>query len=387
MLAKNVIVHILFFGIAYRRMGAFRLRYRSPSFAALRLALRATRRAHLRLDSTTFFAYSMCMAVYTQLTNETIAELVEQHYGLGKLAFAVGIAQGVENSNYLLDVTTKDGREEKYILTLYEKRVKHEELPFFIDLMKHLNLKGIACPAPIARTDGSYFSEVQGKQAALVSFLSGRSRTVLKNPHVSEVGKALAQLHIASGDFKQTRVNALSVAGWESLAASLAGKLDSITPGLDALVADELVYLKNEWPASQTLPRGIIHADLFPDNVFFEDDTLSGLIDFYFACEDALAYDVAITLNAWCFEHQKEFNATKSRLLLQHYQAVRALSDAEKKSFNVLLRGAALRFLLTRAYDKINHSPDAQVTPHNPMDYVHKLRFHQQVRDVSEYGL
>lgn len=325
------------------------------------------------------------MAVYTQLTNETIAELVEHQYGLGKLAFAVGIAQGVENSNYLLDVITPEGAEAKYILTLYEKRVKAEELPFFISLMKHLHAKGIACPQPIARKDGTYFSEVQGKQAALVSFLNGRSRTVLKNPHVSEVGRALAELHVAAKDFKETRANALSLAGWEALVKALKGKLDNITPGLEKLVDEEIAFLKKEWP--KDLPRGIIHADLFPDNVFFEDDTLSGLIDFYFACEDMLAYDVAITLNSWCFEHQKEFNATKSRLLLAQYQKVRAFSDDEKKHFNTLLRGSALRFLLTRAYDWIHQTKDAMVTPKDPMEYVHKLRFHQQVKDVTEYGL
>jgi homoserine kinase type II len=325
------------------------------------------------------------MAVYTQLTNETIAELVEQHYGLGKLAFAVGIAQGVENSNYLLDVMAPNGAEEKYILTLYEKRVKPEELPFFMHLMKHLNAGHIPCPQPIARKDEAYFSEVQGKQAALVTFLNGRSRTVLKNVHVSEVGKALAQLHVAAKDFKQTRANALSLTGWQSLAASLACTLDTITPGLDALVAGELDYLHQHWPTN--LPKGIIHADLFPDNVFFEDDTLSGLIDFYFACEDFLAYDVAITLNAWCFEHHKEFNPTKSRVMLQQYQAVRPFGEDEKKAFTTLLRGAALRFLLTRAYDWVHRTADAMVTPKDPMEYVHKLRFHQQVKDVKEYGL
>lgn len=325
------------------------------------------------------------MAVYTHLTNETITDLVEQHYGLGKLAFAVGIAQGVENSNYLLDVVGADGAETNYILTLYEKRVKAEELPFFIALMQHLQARDVPCPQPIARRDGSYIGEVQGKQAALVSFLHGRSRTVLRNPHVSEVGGALAQLHLAAQDFGGERVNALSLAGWQALAASLAGTLDTITAGLDALVRDELVWLASVWPAD--LPTGIIHADLFPDNVFFEDDRLSGVIDFYFACTDMLAYDVAITLNSWCFEQQKEFNATKSRLLLQHYQKLRPFAEAEKQAFNILLRGAALRFLLTRAYDWIHRTQDAMVTPKDPMEYVHKLRFHQQVRDVSEYGL
>ncbi|MFZ4125062.1 MAG: homoserine kinase [Rickettsiales bacterium] len=325
------------------------------------------------------------MAVYTQLTNETIAELVEQHYGLGALSFAVGIAQGVENSNYLLDVMDADGAEHKYILTLYEKRVKSEELPFFIHLMKHVQGKGIPCPQPIARKDGAYISEVQGKQAAMVSFLNGRSRTVIKNPHVSEVGAALAKLHVAAGDFTLQRANALSLSGWRSLAGALQGKLDTITQGLDAMVRDELAYLEAHWPSD--LPKGIIHADCFPDNVFFEGDVLSGLIDFYFACNDMLAYDVAITLNAWCFENHKEFSPTKSRLLLQHYQKHRPFHDAEREAFMILVRGAALRFLLTRSYDWIHRTQDAMVTPLDPMVYVHKLRFHQQVRDVKEYGL
>lgn len=327
----------------------------------------------------------MYMAVYTQLTNETIAELVEQRYGLGKLVFTVGIAQGVENSNYLLDVITHDGREVKYILTLYEKRVKAEDVPFYLNLMKHLDAKKIPCPQPIARRDGQYVSTVQGKQAAMMSFLNGRSRAVLKNPHVSEVGNALAELHIAAYDFDDARPNNWSLAAWQSLAQSLDRKLDSIAPKLGDMVRDELAYLKAHWP--KILPKGIIHADLFPDNVFFENDALSGLIDFYFACEDFLAYDVAITLNAWCFEHHKEFNHTKSRLLLQHYQQLRPFSDDEKKAFNTLLRGAALRFLLTRAYDWIHRTTDAMVTPKDPMEYVHKLRFHQAVREVGEYGL
>jgi homoserine kinase type II len=251
--------------------------------------------------------------------------------------------------------------------------------------MQHLNAKGIPCPAPVMRKDGAYISELQGKQAALVSFLNGRSRTLLKNVHVGEVGKALAQMHVAASDFKMTRSNALSYQGWEALAASLRGKWDRIAPDLEAMVTDELQYLRQEWPKG--LQTGIIHADLFPDNVFFEEDKLSGLIDFYFACEDYLAYDVAITLNAWCFEHHKEFNPTKSRLLLQQYQQVRAFSADEKHAFNTLLRGAALRFLLTRAYDWIHRTHDAMVTPLDPMVYVHKLRFHQQVRDIGEYGI
>lgn len=327
------------------------------------------------------------MAVYTQLSNEMMAELVETTYGLGQLAFAVGIAQGVENSNYLLDVMAPDGREVKTILTLYEKRVRIEELPFFLALMEHLAARGVNCPLPIKRRDGGVISTVEGRPAAMVSFLHGRSRTILKNPHVAGVGKALAGLHRAASGFTMTRANALSLPGWQSLAASMRGQLDGIASGLESLVTAELEYLAQHWPKPDALPRGIIHADLFPDNVFFEEDKLTGIIDFYFACEDFFAYDLAIVLNAWCFEVSKEFNPTKSRLLLQAYQLLRPLTDGEKAAFPVLLRGAALRFLLTRSYDWLHRNKDALVTPKDPLEYLAKLRFHQQVRGGQEYGV
>jgi len=327
------------------------------------------------------------MAVYTQLTNETIAELVEKTYGLGQLAFALGIAQGVENSNYLLDITTAEGQELKTILTLYEKRVAPEDLPFFLALMEHLAGRGVNCPVPLRRRDGAVLSAVGGRPAAMVTFLHGRSRTILKNPHVTAVGKALAALHRAAADFPMRRPNTLSLSGWQALAHALHGRLEEIAPGLEALVTQELDYLAAHWPEADTLPRGIIHADLFPDNVFFDDEHLTGIIDFYFACEDFFAYDLAIVLNAWCFEAAKEFNATKSRLLLQAYQSVRPFTPAEKQAFPVLLRGAALRFLLTRAYDILHRSESALVTPKDPLEYLHKLRFHRQARGGGEYGL
>jgi homoserine kinase type II len=327
------------------------------------------------------------MAVYTQLTNETIADLAEKDYGLGRLVFAVGIAQGVENSNYLLDLMTEDGHDIKTILTLYEKRVRPEELPFFLALMEHLAARGVNCPLPIKRRDGEVISTVEGRPAAMVSFLHGRSRTILRNPHVAGVGKALAGLHQAALGFAMTRANALSLPGWQSLAGSMRGQLNAIAPGLEILVMAELDYLTEHWPKPKLLPRGIIHADLFPDNVFFDEEHLTGIIDFYFACEDFFAYDLAIVLNAWCFEVAKEFNATKSRLLLQAYQSLRSFTPEEKQAFPVLLRGAALRFLLTRAYDLLHRSESALVTPKDPLEYLAKLRFHQQARGVGEYGL
>lgn len=327
------------------------------------------------------------MAVYTSLTNEQIADFLTTNYTIGTLEFALGIAQGVENSNYLIAVRDAAGAELKYILTLYEKRVNPADLPFFLGLLEHMAGRGVAVPKPIARKDGALFGECAGKQAALVSFLHGKARTVIRNPHASSVGASLGALHRASEGFARARENALSLEGWRTLYSKVQGKLDAIQPGLEALVADELAYVAAHFPKSGSLPSGVIHADLFPDNVFFEGDDVSGIIDFYFACNDALAYDVAITLNAWCFEPRHEFNATKAKLLLNAYQSVRAFAVEETSAFPVLLRGAALRFLLTRAHDWIFRDPNALVRPHDPLEYAAKLRFHQSVKDVSEYGL
>jgi homoserine kinase type II len=324
------------------------------------------------------------MAVYTQLANEEIAALLEESYGLGRLLFAVGIAQGVENSNYLVAVEGKGGAEEKYILTLYEKRVSLADVPFFLGLMQHLAGHGVACPLPVPRRDGALFGQVAGKAAALVTFLEGKSRTRLDNAHCASVGGALARLHQGVAGFQGTRANALSLAGWQGLFGKIEGRVDEIQDGLRALIADELAYLEQHWP--RDLPRGVIHADLFPDNVFFIDDEVSGVIDFYFACEDFFAYDLAITVNSWCFEKSREFNRTKSKLLIGNYAKQRALSAAEIEALPVLLRGAALRFLLTRAHDLLFHEKSALVTPKDPLEYAVKLRFHQQVADAAEYG-
>jgi homoserine kinase type II len=323
------------------------------------------------------------MAVYTQLANEDIAALLDQSYGLAPLAFAVGIAQGVENSNYLVAIGPE---ETKYILTLYEKRVSAVDVPFFLGLMQHLAVAGIACPLPVARRDGTLYGEVAGKQAALVTFLHGKSRTRLEAVHCAGVGGALAQLHRGVDGFKGARANTLSLAGWQALATKIVGDLDSIQPGLRTLVEDEIAFLEQAWKQMAALPQGIIHADLFPDNVFFEDDAVSGVIDFYFACTDAFAYDLAITVNAWCFEKGREFNRTKAQQLIAHYQKIRTLSEAEIAALPVLMRGAALRFLLTRAHDMIHHEKSALVTPKDPLEYAAKLRFHQQVTSAKEYG-
>lgn len=326
------------------------------------------------------------MAVYTQLTNEAIAGLIETHYALGTLAFAVGIAQGVENTNYLIAVEDAHGVERKYILTLYEKRTDTAELPFFLGLMQHLAARGVNCPQPIVRRDGAVLSEIAGRKAALVSFLQGKSRSVLRNVHAAQVGETLAVLHRAAEDFSGSRANRLSLAGWQALYAPMAARLDGIQPGLGELVERELAFLQCHWPPETELPRGIIHADLFPDNVFFSGDTVSGVIDFYFACSDFLAYDLAVTVNAWCFEQGRECNITRLRQMIKYYNRGRPLSPPEKQVFPVLLRGAAMRFLLTRAHDWLHHTPGALVTPKDPLEYAARLRFHQQA-GAELYGM
>lgn len=319
------------------------------------------------------------MAVYTQVSDEALRAFLAA-YDLPPLLAAKGIAEGTENSNYLL-LTAR----EPYILTLYEARVNVEELPFFIALMRHLSDKGLTCPQPVAGRDGEALRELCGRKAALTSFLPGASVRSIRPEHCTELGRALARLHKAGQDFPLQRPNSLTLTNWQTLLSGLESRADEIKPGLAATLRCEMDFLAGHWP--EDLPRGIIHADLFPDNVFFIDGKLSGLIDFYFACTDVLAYDLAICLNAWCFEDHVSFNVTKMRALLKGYQEERALSARELQFLPVLCRGAALRFLLTRAQNWLNRQPGALVTPRSPLDYLKRLTFHQQVESVSAYGL
>ncbi len=318
------------------------------------------------------------MAVYTEVNDEELASFIAS-YGLGDLLSFKGIAEGVENTNYL--VTTTAGR---YILTLYEKRVSRDDLPFFLGLKQHLHSRGVNCPLPVKTQDGRTLSELAGRAAALITFLDGVS---VKNPkpmHCAEVGQALAGLHLAAEGFALKRANALGVAGWRPLFDKFKSDADKITPGLQKLIATELTHVEQHWPRG--LPVGIVHADLFPDNVFFLGDRLTGLIDFYFACNDALAYDLAICLNAWCFDADHAFNPDKGAALLGAYDSVRPLSTEEQVAFPVLARGAAIRFLLTRSYDWLNTPKDALVRPHNPLDYVARVQFHQTQTNIAGYG-
>ncbi|VAW16834.1 Homoserine kinase [hydrothermal vent metagenome] len=319
------------------------------------------------------------MAVYTEVDDEALDAFVAG-YDIGGVLSCKGIAEGVENTNYLLH--TDAGH---YILTLYEKRVAQRDLPFFLGLMEHLAAGGIACPVPVRPRNGTMPGELMGRPAALVTFLDGVWPKRPKPAHCRELGGALARMHLAAAGFELTRANALCVASWRGVFEQSGPRADEVMPGLYDWIAGELDDLEAGWP--QGLPRGIIHADLFPDNVFFLGTQLSGIIDFYFACDEALAYDLAICLNAWCFEKGNEFNITKARALIAAYHAVRPLDDTELAALPLLARGAAMRFLLTRLYDWLNTPKTALVTPKDPMEYVHKLRFHRGIDGPGGYGI
>ena len=319
------------------------------------------------------------MAVYTDVAAEDLG-LFLAGYDIGELLSYKGIAEGVENSNFL--VHTSRGY---FILTLYERRVAEGDLPFFLALMEHLASRGITCPQPVKNRSGETLGRLAGRPAAMVTFLEGMWIRRPSAQYCAALGEALARLHLAGADFPMRRENALSVAGWEELYEACHHRANEVQRELDDLLARELAVLEGEWP--QGLPQGVIHADLFPDNVFFLGNKLSGLIDFYFACTDTLVYDVAICLNAWCFEPDHSYNVTKGRALLASYAKTRPLSAAEWEKLPLLSRGAALRFLLTRLVDWLDVPAGALVKPKDPVEYLRKLRFHQKVESVRDYGM
>jgi homoserine kinase type II len=319
------------------------------------------------------------MAVYTDVGDADLDALISA-YDLGALTSFKGIAEGVENSNFLL--RTESGN---YILTLYEKRVAEADLPFFLGLMEHLASRGIRCPLPIKGRDGKALRKVAGRPAAIISFLEGIGVRRPRTEQCGAVGQALAEMHLAGQGFPLRRKNALSRSGWRPLFEMSRARADTVEPGLAEFIAKELAFLEDVWPGG--LPEGVIHADLFPDNVFFLKGKLSGLIDFYFACNDLLAYDLAVCVNAWCFEPDNSFNVTKGRAMIQAYESKRKLEPAERDKLPILARGAALRFLLTRLYDWLEVPPGALVTPKDPREYLRKLRFHQRAGTAADYGM
>ena len=319
------------------------------------------------------------MAVYTEVSNEALDEFLAT-YEIGDVVSFKGIAEGVENSNFHLRTTRG-----QFILTLYEKRVKASDLPFFVGLMEHLAARGVTCPQPVRNRFGEVLGRLAGRPSAIVTFLNG---VWIRRPaihHCFAVGQALAQMHLGGLDFPLSRPNALSLEAWPALFRIAEPRADEVSALFRSAIAEELSFLARNWP--QGLPRGVIHADLFNDNVFFLNDRLSGLIDFYFACNDALAYDLAICLSAWCFEPDNQFNLAKGRAIISGYQEVRPLKPDEKEALPILARGSTLRFMLTRLVDWLNVPPGAKVAPKDPLEYRDKLRFHQRVRSPAEYGL
>jgi homoserine kinase type II len=319
------------------------------------------------------------MAVYTEVSDEALVAFLGE-YDIGALVAFRGIAEGVENSNFSLRTTAGD-----FILTLYEKRVDPAELPWFLGLMRHLSERGITCPLPVDGHDGSALRMLCGRHAAITTFLPGVWPRRVQVAHCAPLGRALAGLHATGASYAVVRPNALGPGAWRPLFSQCAARADSVRDGLAAELEACLDGILGGWP--EGLPAGQIHADLFPDNVFFLEGAVSGLIDFYFACTDLFAYDIAVCINAWCFEPDLSLNVTKTRALLRGYAEVRGLTDAEVAALPVLCRGAAMRFLLTRLYDWLNTPEGAMVTRKDPLEYLQRLRFHLSAQDAGAYGL
>lgn len=328
------------------------------------------------------------MAVYTQLGAEALGGIIAA-FDVGALVSAKGIAEGVSNSNWLIETTGADGTDRngagaRFILTMYEKRLEIEDLPFFLGLLDHLAARGCPVPRTIHDRAGAAWRFHEGKALALIEFLPGVSVSDPTPAQARAVGAALAQVHLAAAGFAGTRANGLGLAGWQDLAAGCGtAGLAGIDPSLAPLVERELALHAAEWP--QDLPRSVIHADLFPDNVLMLGERVSGLIDFYFACVDITAYDVAVTHAAWCFDAEgRRFDRAISDALLAGYDSVRPLMAQERAALPLLARGAALRFLLTRAYDWMNTPAEALVTRKDPLAFARRLEFYA---DPANAGL
>ncbi len=319
------------------------------------------------------------MAVYTDVADDELKAFVGE-YDIGEVLACKGIAEGVENSNFLL--TTEHGN---FILTLYEKRVALADLPFFIALMEHLARLGVACPTPLRGRDGVALRRLCARPAAIVTFLPGMWPRRILPFHCAALGRVLALLHCAGASFALSRENDLSLSGWKSLLLSCRERAGEVAPGLSGELEKELLALEAAWP--KDLPKGVIHGDLFPDNVFFHGREVSGLIDFYFACTDFLAYDLSVCLNAWCFEEDGSLNVTKARLFIEGYRGVRPLLREELEALPTLARGSAFRFLLTRLFDWLQGSQGALVRLKDPLEFLQRLRFHRSARGPSAYGV
>lgn len=318
------------------------------------------------------------MAVYTPLTDADLVRLLAE-YDLGEALSCEGIAEGVENSNFAL--TTTAGR---FILTIFEKRVNEAALPFFMGVIARLAQRSFPAPQPMPTKNSALFTRVAGKPAAIVTFLDGAWPRDPSVAHCAAIGEALARMHLALDGFELTRANALSRDGWERLITPRLAQAEFLRPGLAALIERDMAEVRARWPSD--LPRGAIHADLFPDNALFVGERLTGVIDFYFACTDFLAYDLAVCLNAWCFQDERDYSLARGRAMIGTYASVRPLSDAERAAMPTLARGAALRFFATRLADWSTTPAGATVTPKDPLEYTDKLVFHREAKGMVDYG-
>ncbi len=320
------------------------------------------------------------MAVYTKYNRNKIEEILSK-YSLGKLDSFKGIEEGIENTNYFLSVNKK-----KFILTVYEKRVKPVDLPFFSDLMSSLNKENFKCPAPISNNKNSTITEFDGKKLMIVSFLEGKAKQNLSPANCKSIGVEIAKMHELTKNLKLKRRNDLSVDSWRKLFNTVRDKCTKIHKDLPKLIEENLKDVEKNWP--KNLPKGIIHADLFHDNIFFIQDKFSGVIDFYFSCEDFFAFEIAICFNALCFDGLKSnlsFNVTKAKNFIDGYTSIRKLNDEEINSIKVLSQGAALRFLLTRVFDALNKVEGAIVKIKDPMEYLKRLEFHKNSKNHEDY--
>ena len=320
------------------------------------------------------------MAVYTTIEAEQLDAFLADYDIGGAIAFK-GIAEGVENSNYYLE--TDKGR---FILTLFEKRVNPDDLPYFVGLKQHLSAKGFPCPEPVAAKNGMALRELAGRPALIVTFLKGMSPNRPNAAQCRGMGEGLARMHNALADFEMQRINDLGPASWPKLFAGREAVAESLAPGLEEVISESLAKVEALRSVSDHVPRGTIHADLFPDNAFFLGDEFAGVIDFYFACTDALAYDIAVCLNAWAFEPGGHFNYTRGQALIAGYESVRPLEPAEREAMPTLALGAALRFFLTRLVDWTDTPEGALVKPKNPLDYADRIRFHRAAKGIGDYG-
>ena len=320
------------------------------------------------------------MAVYTKFNQNKINEILS-HYNLGKLDQFKGIEEGIENTNYFLSIKKK-----KYILTIYEKRVKSEDLPFFSNLMSSLNNLNFKCPAPIINKQNKTITDFEGKKLMIVSFLEGKAKKNLSPLDCKSIGIEVAKMHEITKNFEFKRENDLSIKSWRGLFDSVKDKCSKIHKDLPKLIEENLSDVEKNWP--KNLPRGIIHADLFHDNIFFIKDKFSGIIDFYFSCEEFYAFEIAICFNALCFDGSKDnlsFNVTKAKSFIDGYTSIRSLSEEEKNNIKVLSQGAALRFLLTRVFDALNTVEGAIVKIKDPVEYLKRLEFHKNSKNFEDY--